>query len=195
MNDALRGAALLESLLAVPFRDRDAWVDELLGLESLPPDAPDLPRGAVPFLPCGVDEILAMVREVPLRADAQLVDLGSGLGRVVMLAHLLSGAPAVGVEIQEPLVRSARSRCAELGLSGVSFVQANAAEVALEGSVFFLYAAFNGAMLAAVMERLAEVARRRHIVVCAVDVELHGAPWLRRRPPGTTPSLVVYDST
>src|SRR5262249_13648855 len=120
-SGALRGAALLELLLSIPFCDRDAWLDELLRFEELPPDDPDLPRGSVPYLPSGVEEIVAMVREVPLRPDDVLVDVGSGLGKVIILAHLLSGAQARGVEIQEPLVRSARRRCAALALGGVSF--------------------------------------------------------------------------
>lgn len=191
---ALRGAELLALLTSLPVCDRDAWVDELLGIESLPPDVPDLPRGSVPYLPCGVEEILALVREVPVRAEDTFVDLGSGLGRVVILAHLLSGATALGVEIQDPLVRSAQERSAALGLTGVGFVCANAAEIALDGSIFFLYAPFNGAMLTAVLGRIAEVARRRPIIVCAVDLELHGASWLQRREPARASSLVVYDS-
>jgi SAM-dependent methyltransferase len=131
-SGALRGDALLQRLLSVPLCDRDVWVDQLLGIEEPPPDIPDLPRGAVPYLPCGVEEILAMVLEAPVRPDDELVDLGSGLGRVVILAHLLSGARASGVELQEPLVRGARARCAALGLAAVSFVHADAAEVALE---------------------------------------------------------------
>jgi SAM-dependent methyltransferase len=168
-------------------------VDELLGFEWPPPDVPDLPRGSVPYLPCPVDDIVAMVREVPLRPDDDLVDLGSGLGRVVILAHLLSGAAAVGVEIQEPLVRKARRRSAELAL-GVSFVHANAAELVLDGSTFFLHAPFNGAMLTAVVRRVEAVARRRPIVVCTVGMELHGVPWLVSRGPSGSVSLATYDS-
>ena len=190
--DLLRGAALLERLERIPVVDRDAWVDELLGFEPPPADAPDLPRGAVPYLPCGVAEIIAMVREVPLRPDDELVDLGSGLGRVVILAHLLSGARASGIEIQEHLVARARARVSALGLGGVTFVHANAAEVALAGSVFFLYAPCNGEMLAGVVERLHALARTRSFVVCTVDVELD-APWLRRRETAHR-ALAIYDA-
>ena len=192
-SGALRGAALLELLLSIPFFDRDVWIDELLGFEEPPPDIPDLPQGAVPYLPSGVEEILAMVREVPVEPDDELVDLGSGLGRVVILAHLLSGARARGVEIQEPLVRSARARCAELALAAVSFVHANAADAELDGSVFFLYAPFNGEMLARVLRRLEEVARRRPIVLCAVGLEFHDVPWLQPRKTSSV-SLTLYDS-
>lgn len=190
---ALRGAALLELLRSVPVLERDGWIDELLGFDEPPADLADLPRGAVPYLPCGVDEILAMVAEAPIRADDELVDLGSGLGRVVILGHLLSGARARGVEIQDHLVRRARARAAELGLPLVSFVHANAADAELDGSIFFLYAPCNGEMLAAVVRRLEDVARRRPIVVCAVGLELHGVPWLRARQ-ATTVALALYDS-
>ncbi len=192
-SGALRGAALLERLLAVPPHERDAWTDELLRLEAPPPDVADLPRGAVPYLPCGVEEIVTMVRELPLRASDELVDLGSGLGKVVMLAHLLCGARASGVEIQAPLVQGARERCAELGLDTISFLHANAADTELAGSVFFLNAPFNGQLLTAVLGRLEHVAHSRAIAVCTVGLELHGVPWLKPRSPSRV-SLTLYDS-
>jgi SAM-dependent methyltransferase len=192
-SGALRGAALLELLLSVPPFDRDTWTDELLGFEEPPPDIPDLPRGAVPYLPSGVEEILAMVREVPIEPADELVDLGSGLGRVAILAHLLSGARARGVEIQAPLVQIARARCAALALSAVSFVHANAADTDLDGSIFFLYAPCNGDLLTRVLHRLEAVARRRPIVVCTVGLELDDVPWLSPRKISSI-SLTLYDS-
>jgi SAM-dependent methyltransferase len=189
----LRGAALGELIAAVPWIDRDAWVDELLAIEPHMPDVPDLPRGSVPYLPCGVDEILAMVSAVPLTPSDDLVDLGAGLGRVAILGHLLSGARALGVEIQAPLVESARARSAALALDAVSFTHADAAELELDGSVFFLYAPFNGAILARVVDRLATVARRRRIVVCTVAMELPDLPWLVLRTPSAV-SLAIYDA-
>jgi SAM-dependent methyltransferase len=191
-SGALRGTALRELFLSIPFLDRDAWIDELLGFPVPPPDMA-LPRGSVPYLPCGVEEVLAMVRDVPVEAHDELVDLGSGLGRVVVLAHLLSGARARGVEIQEHLVRGAKARCLELGLTAVSFVHDDAAALELDGSIFFLYAPFNGDMLKRVQLRLEAVARRRSVVVCAVGLEFRDVPWLRARKP-TNRALNVYDS-
>jgi hypothetical protein len=189
-----RGAALLERILAVPPHGRDAFVDELLGFEPPPPDVPDLPRGAVPNLPSGVEEILAALREAPVEPDDELVDLGAGQGRVAILAHLLCGARARGVEIQEPLVRSARARCEALGLPAVSFVHGDAADVELDGSVFYLYAPFNGAMLTRVLRRVEAVAQRRPVVVCAVALEFRDVPWLQPRPPSSV-SLAIYDAS
>jgi SAM-dependent methyltransferase len=191
-SGALRGAALRALLCVVPFLDRDAWVDELLGIEPPPPDAPDLPRGAVPYLPCGVDEILALVQEAVGPGD-ELVDLGSGLGRVAILVHLLSGARTRGIEIQAALVDRARARCAALGLTAVSFVHGDAADAELDGSIFFLYAPFNGAVLARVVRRLEDVARRRPIVVAAVALELPDAPWLAARSTSSA-ALTLYES-
>jgi SAM-dependent methyltransferase len=191
-SGALRGPALLEALRAVPFRDRDAWIDELLGIEPPPPDAPDLPRGAVPYLPCGVDEIVTTVQEVPVGPGDELVDLGSGLGRVAVLVHLLSGARTCGIEIQAALVDRARARCTALGLTAVSFVHGDAADAELDGSIFFLYAPFNGDLLARVVRRLAGVARRRPIVVAAVALELPDAPWLIARSTSSA-ALTLYE--
>jgi predicted RNA methylase len=147
----------------------------------------------VPYLPCGVDEIVAMVREVPVRPTDELVDLGAGLGRVAMLVHLLSGARALGVEIQAPLVHRARARCAELALADVSFVHADAADAELDGSIFFLYAPFGGGVLARVVRRLEDLARRRPIVLAAVGLELHDVPWLTARATSSV-ALTLYEA-
>ena len=122
-----------------------------------------------------------MVRDVPLRAEDELVDLGSGLGRVLMLAQLLTGATCKGFEIQEPLVLDARARRDDLRLCEISFVLADAGAADLDGTVFFLYAPFSGEMLARAMKRIETVAARHPIVVCTVGLELNGVPWLTAR--------------
>jgi predicted RNA methylase len=147
----------------------------------------------VPYLPCGVEEILAMVAGVPLREEDTVVDLGSGLGRVAILAHLLSGAPARGVEIQEHLVRAARACAAALALPAVSFLHANATDAELDGSVFFLYAPFNGETLRHVLRRLRHVAARNPIIVCAVGVEFRHDDWLLSRA-SSCAGVTVYES-
>jgi SAM-dependent methyltransferase len=191
VRGALRGTELLELVLSVPFLDRDAFADALLGIDEVPEDAKDLPREAVPYLPCGVEEILAMVREVPITSEADFVDLGSGVGRVAMLVHLLTGARASGIELQEHLVELARARCAELGLRDVTFRAGDVTASELEGSVFFLYAPFSGDMLARALTRIEDVARRKRVVICAVGLELD-VPWLRPRKTSSL-SLTLYE--
>ncbi len=181
-------AALLEELLLVPASERDTWVDLLLGLEEAPPDESGLPRGAVPYLPCGVAEILAMIPFV--RPTDAFVDVGSGVGRVVLLTHLLTGVRALGVEIQSTLVAIARERSA--AFPKVSFTHADASKIELEGTFFFLYAPFNGDLQRSVLARIEAVARRHPITVCTVDLELK-VPWLVSRP-GMPEAIELYDS-
>lgn len=183
----MTGARLLDALMAVPLHERDAWVDRMLGLtDALPEDRPELPRDAVPYLPCGVDAIVRVVREAPIGADDVFVDLGSGLGRPALLVHLLTGARAIGVELQPHLVAQAR-RCAErVGARGVRFIEGDATAVDVaEGTVFFIYSSFNGPALERVLARL------RRGVLCAVDFEV---PGLKPRA-SSTPELVFYDLT
>ncbi len=187
---SLRGAALREVLLRVHPADRDPFVDGAFGFDLELPDL-DLPPGAVPYLPAGVDEILALVRAVPLGAKDTFVDLGSGVGRVAILVHLLTGAQTRGIELQPHLVDRARETCRRLGLAAPDFVCADATAMPLQGTVFFLYAPFNGSMLDRAIDRLRAVPGP--IVIAAVGLELHHVAWLKPRP-ATHPSLAIYDS-
>ena len=91
------------ALLRVPPTERDAWLDSVLDLGDLPADGPDLPRGCVPYLPAPVDALLRVVERAPVRPSDVFVDVGSGVGRAVALVHLLTGAPAAGLEIERNL--------------------------------------------------------------------------------------------
>ena len=59
--------------------------------------------------------------------------------------------------------------------------------------MFFFYAPFTGQTLKRVIRRLEDLARRRSIVVCAVDLEFPDVPWLQRRKT-SSPALTLYDS-
>lgn len=188
----LRGPAFTKRLRAVPKDERDEWIDEVLALDPIPPDD-GLPRGAVPYLPCGVAEIMAMLQETQLRADDVFVDVGSGLGRVSILAHLFTGARAHGIEIQKHLAHRAMETSRDLKLDAVTFEHGNAADTLPEATVYFFYAPCNGEMLARVMQRLHEVAQKHPIRICTVDLRLPDVAWLVERD---TPfaALSVYHS-
>jgi hypothetical protein len=99
----------------------------------------------------------------------------------------------VGVELQAHLVERARQTAAELALgSAVDFVHADAGDGAPDGTVFFIYASFNGELLQRVLDRLQERARTRRIILCAVDFEV-AAPWLTPRRPSRG-ELTIYDA-
>jgi len=188
----LRGAALQAELSAVPVLAREGWVDALLALPEPPPDSA-LPRGCVPYLPAAIDDILVALSEAPVTAADEFVDIGSGLGRVVLLAHLLTRAKAHGIEIQRDLVRCARTATAELGLSRVTFERGDASEAQLEGSVFFLYSPLTGEALRRVLFALRHRAGERRIVVCAVGLRLDQEAWLERRA-SSSAAVTFYES-
>ena len=189
-------SAFRAALLGVPASERDAWVDLVLGLDDVPPDGPALPSGGVPYLPCSVEVLLRVIDEAPVRSSDVFVDVGAGPGRVIALVHLLTGAGAVGLEIQPELVRVADSLTTRLGLPRVRCIEGDAATLAafmVVGSVFFLYCPFSGARLAKVLDDLEPIARTRRLRVCCVHLPLPPRSWLTREP-GQSPELEIYRS-
>ncbi len=159
----------------VPPAERDAWVDARLGLGGVPEDGPDLPRGCVPYLPCPVATVQRALELARVGPEDVLVDVGAGVGRVVALAQLLTGARSIGIEIQEGLVRA--------GLPGVELVRGDAPRLvgSIPGAtVFFLYCPFSGERLLRLVEVLEQIAAGRAIRVCCVDLPLPPTPWLER---------------
>lgn len=184
------------ALLAVAPRDRDAWLDSVLELAEVPDDGPSLPSGCTPYLPCAVDTLIEAVDRAQVTAGDVFVDVGAGLGRAVVTAHLLSGAAAIGLEIQPELARAATRLAKVLGLSRVSMRVGDAADLACDvqgGSVFFLYCPFSGSRLDRLLRGLETIARVRPIRICCVDLPLPQRDWLYPIP---TPlrSLTVYHS-
>ena len=184
-------------LTGIPPFARDAWVDLVLGLGAPPDDGPQLPVGCVPYLPCAVDVLLRVAEHAPVRASDLFVDIGAGVGRAAALMHLLTGARAVGVEVQSALVSAARELAGRLRLSAVSFIEADASQPTdawSTGSVFLLYCPFSGDRLAKLLANLEPVARARPIRLCCVDLPLPPCPWLEQTP---SPSLdlTIYRTT
>ncbi|MFT3770534.1 MAG: hypothetical protein QM820_34325 [Minicystis sp.] len=185
------------ALLSVPPTERDAWLDLVFGLGELHDDGPELPRDCVPYLPCPVDALLRMVEQAPVRASDVFVDVGSGLGRAAALVHLLTGAGAIGLEIQPGLVHGARDLATRLLLSRIPSVEGDAAKLVrfmTIGSVFFLYCPFSGDRLARVLADLEPIARTRMIRVCCVDLPLPPCSWLTLEPQ-LSGDLAIYRST
>ena len=196
-RDGPRPEAFRAALEAVPARDRDAWLDLVWDVGELPDDDPGLPRNCVPYLPCPAATVLDALEQAAVTRDDVFVDIGAGLGRTIALAHLLTGAGCVGLEIQRGLVEAARARADWLGLTRARFVEGDAAELVrwmTVGTVFFLYCPFSGARLERVLDALEELAGARALRVCCVDLPPLQRPWLaplRSR----SAELAVYRST
>lgn len=183
-------------LLAVAPARRDAWVDRVLGLGELPDDGHDLPRGGVPYLPSPVEAVLALVARAPVREGDVLVDVGSGLGRTLVLVHLLTGARAIGIEVQARLASDANRLAERLGLDGVRTLQGDAVELVgslAAGTVYYFYCPFDAARL----ERSVEALRPREGSVRAafLDLPVPARRWIQVDPAGPEDRLALATIT
>lgn len=178
-SGATRGAAFRERLERVPPAERDAWIEEVLDVAHPPLDERPLDRELVPYVPSGVAEIVHALDATGLAAGDTLVDLGAGMGKVLLLTALLTGARAHGVEIDGRLAAAARDAAAGLGLDGVTMHHGDARAVDPgPADLFFLYVPFTGAVLRAVLDRLEPAARARRAHLCASPLDLVRHPWL-----------------
>lgn len=194
--DGLEPAAFRRTMSQVVAEDRDAWLDVVWDLDELPKDDARLPSGCVPYLPCPVDTILEAVDSARTTAADVFVDIGAGMGRAAALAHLLTGARTIGLELQPALVKAARERAQTLGLDAMTFIEGDAIDTiqrATSGSVFFMYCPFGRTRIGPVLDALATVAQRREIHICCVGMASLSAAWLRPLPT-MAPDLAVYRS-
>ena len=178
------------SRCAGPRQDRgydalDLLVAGLMDAGAPPQERVVLEPEMVGYQPTPARVILTLLDRADIAPTDVLYDLGSGLGWVVILVALLSGARATGIEL-EPAYCEYAARCArQINAPRVKFIEANAREVPLAGgSVFFMYTPFRGALLQCVLERLRAEAKHRPIRVCTYGpctTELVTADWLRPR--------------
>jgi hypothetical protein len=151
----------------------------------------------VPYLPCTVATALAAIQDAGVAPGDEFVDVGSGIGRVTLLAHLTTSASCFGLEIQAELVHSAQARANELRLSRLQFVAGDAAQTVrllTRGTVFFLYCPFSGERLNRFFDGLEGIARRHPIRVCCVEMPALQLPWLTQLP-SSSPAVHIYQST
>jgi SAM-dependent methyltransferase len=182
----------------LPVQGRDAWLDAMWDVHELPDDEP-LPRGCVPYLPCPADTVVDALRAAEVTHEDVFIDVGSGLGRVAALAHVVTGAGCIGLEIQPSLVAAARARAAGRGLDRVRFLEGDAVDLVgrmMTGTVFFFYCPFGRERLDRVLDELEAIARTRTIRVCCVGMPEIERTWLEPMPlpADSAPDLAVYVS-
>jgi len=108
--------------------------------------------GMVFYQPTPVRHIFDLIDRTALNV---LVDLGSGLGHVPLLASICTSARSIGVELEPVYVDCARQSAETLNLKNVTFIQQDARTAKLtDGTVFYLYTPFTGNMLRAVLDLL-----------------------------------------
>lgn len=200
-----RGAASLLPLAASaepPEGDGYDALDELVGgvldFDAPRPQATTLSAEMVAYQPTPARHVFDMLARTRLDKDDVLVDLGSGLGHVPLLAAICTRARAIGVELEAAYVACARQVATGLGLAGVDFRQQDARTVDFgSGTVFYLYTPFRGAVMRDVLDRLRMEAARRELRICTfgpcTPVVAREA-WLSTGDEPCTDRIVIYRS-
>ena len=165
----------------------DELLENVLFHHPLPPESRERAAGMIRYEATPARVILEMVDSLKFNPGDIFVDLGSGLGLVVMLLNLLTGIPAVGIEYDPAYSAYAQTCAAELGLAQVSFINADAREADLSrGTIFYLFTPFINEVFDIVLERLRLLARQHPIYLCSYGtctLELARLPWLQLRDP------------
>jgi hypothetical protein len=176
----------------------DELIDGIFQFET--PDDAGLQREPelVPYQPTPARHIFDLIDRLALTANDVLMDLGSGLGQVPMLASLCTVAQAIGIEMEPGYVESARRSAQALNLCRVTFIQQDARAADLSaGTVFYLYTPFIGTVLRRVLDNL-----RRETVSRSIRVAAYGPcvptiakePWLEVLETPNTDRIAMFRS-
>lgn len=135
------------------------------------------------YQPTPARHIFDLIDRTALTEQDVLIDLGSGLGHVPLLASICTRARSIGVELEPVYVDCARRSAATLNLKNVSFIQQDAREADLtHGTVFYMYTPFTGHTLRAVLNSLRQEGERRDIRICTfglVTATVAAENWLQ----------------
>lgn len=165
------------------FDGLDVLLDGIFDVGGRPTPTHSLLPDMIHYEPTPARVVLDLIDHAEIQSDDVFYDLGSGTGRIVMLVSLLAGIRAVGVEYQPEYLALARQCADNLRLARVDWVNADAREADFsDGTIFYLFTPFKGAMLETVLEKLRQEARNRRITVGGYGTctrVLFGQTWLR----------------
>jgi predicted RNA methylase len=179
----------------------DALITGLLLVDDAPEPTRELEPEMVFYQPTPARIVLELVHRMAFTPQDVFYDIGSGLGYVCILMHLLSGVRARGVEFDPAYCDYARRCAGDLNVSDVEFlnVDARVADYS-QGTVFFMYTPFEGRMLQQVLDRLKAASRTTRIKLCTYGpCTLHVSRQAWLRPEGQNDDqifrLAVFTST
>ena len=148
-------------------------LDLLVGavLDSGAPTVLQVPLQAemVAYQPTPARAIIQAIERAPIRSEDVLCDLGSGLGWVVILAALITGARCRGIELEPAYVDVARRSARALDVQNATFVGGDLLAASLDNAtIYFSYTPLRGALLQKLIERLRAQAEERRIRICTL---------------------------
>ncbi|HXS74810.1 MAG TPA: hypothetical protein VN753_01450 [Terracidiphilus sp.] len=180
----------------IAYDDLDDIIAGVLQFE--PPSEEPRPLGAesVFYQPTPARHIFHLFTAAAVTQADTLIDLGSGLGHLPLLASICTGASAIGIELDPAWVVSATKCATALNLSSVSFLAQNALNADLSsGTVFYLYTPFTGTTLASVLESLREQSTLRPIRICTFGpcaISVTHQSWLKPLTEPATDQITIF---
>ena len=166
----------------------DIFINGLFSFQDVPEQTKPLEPDMIYYQKTPARIVFELVEQSQFRKEDVFVDLGSGLGQVAILVHLLTGISAKGVEFEPAFYNYAQDCAAELNLSHVTFINADARKADYsEGTVFFMFTPFRGGILQEVLALLRKESLQRKIKIitygpCTTEVALQS--WLEAATPG-----------
>jgi SAM-dependent methyltransferase len=166
----------------------DIFINRLFFFEAIPQQTKDPEPEMVYYQKTPARIVLDLIEAARFSGDDVFVDIGSGMGQVAFLVHLLAGIVTKGIEFDPAFCDYARECAADLHLSHVTFTNRDARQADYsEGTVFFMFTPFKGAMLQEVLELLKRESMGRRIKIITYGpctAEVAGQSWLESLTPG-----------
>ena len=171
------------------YEDLDGLISGVFFTSPLPEESLEREPGMIRYQSTPASVILEMIDQSKFSKEDIFYDLGSGLGLVVNLVHILTGVRCVGVEYQPSYSRYAEQIAMDFGLDEVAFINADVRTVDIsDGTVFYLFNPFGGHIFDAVMQNLFILAGKQEITICSYGTcteEIAMLPWLEIDDPDT----------
>jgi hypothetical protein len=159
------GAANLKNCRAYDYLDE--LISGVLQFEEPSAEVVQLESEMISYQPTPARHIFDLIGRTALTERDFLIDLGSGLGHVTLMASICTSASCTGIELEPSYVDCARKSARSLNLNNVRFIQGDARVADLSGgTVFYLYTPFTGLILRDVLNSLRQKAARREIRIC-----------------------------
>lgn len=188
MDEAVVGAMPPELFRArmrdVSALERDRFFDAWLGTPAMPSLDERLPPGAVPYLPCTVNDLMLAADLLNLDEASHIVDIGAGLGRTALFLHLWLGARTTGIELQGELVRLGRAWLRRFNSERIELLQGDATTLpgaSASADAFVLYCPFGRDAAGQFLETLDRTSGVQTRLVAAIDMSLPARPWLQEQ--------------
>ncbi|MEO7174543.1 MAG: hypothetical protein ABI002_02055 [Saprospiraceae bacterium] len=151
-----------EPLDTTGYDNLDILINGLISNKSLSQPKRELEPEMVFYQKTPARVVLELSKKV--KRDDVFFDIGSGLGQVVILVHLMSSATAVGIEFEPSYCSYAKDLAIQYDLSSIEFLNEDARMADYStGTIFFLYTPFIGQMMQDVLALLQKVSRKKII--------------------------------